>query len=111
MTSEQKTIECDGCGATLIVDAHTDTRPFHINLAAEESPADGRYEMAERTLCRACEYEILLFIDSDGPVDRSDCVAYPTVGHAAKSLERTAKLISEMAATLREELDAEDDEQ
>lgn len=100
---------CDRCDATIV----SDPVPRTLQLALSPEPIDPdsphpTYEKVHRELCRACEIELLAWIDGEAP-DRSGQVDLPDGVTAVRSLEQTAESANAIAESLRESLDMEAD--
>ena len=100
MTDESET--CDRCDATIVYEGFRRPNPMHFAFQVDDGEDEATYHEETRTLCDACEDDLLEWID-EGDIDRSDCVDLPTALESVRTLERAANTLNQTAEVLREE--------
>lgn len=97
---------CDRCGAKIILGEFERPNPLHFFIETGDSD-DGEmtYEEEMRTLCDACEEDLLEWVD-EADIDRSDCADLPTMNEAAAVLRRAANTLNNQADVLEKEMES-----
>lgn len=96
--------DCDRCGATIILGEFERPSPLHFAVEVGEPDDDELlYEEEMRTLCDACEEDLLEWVD-EGDIDRSDCADLPSANEASAILRRAANTLERQADVLDKEM-------